>query len=85
MADSTTLTVRLPTKTKAQLARLADHTKQKQSFIGAEAIAVYVTRELAIVEAVERGQVDVKAARYVSNEKAFRQLDGVIEAARSEP
>lgn len=81
--DSTTLTVRLPLKTKAQLAKLAEHTKRKQSFLGAEAIASYVDRELAIVEAIERGQADVKAGRYVSNDEAFRQVDEVIEAART--
>ena len=82
MADSTTLTVRLPTELKAQLARLADHTKRKQSFLGMEAIAAYVARELAIVEAIERGRADVRAGRTVSNDEAFRQVDEIIEAAR---
>ncbi len=82
MADSTTLTVRLPTELKAQLAKLADHTKRKQSFLGMEAIAAYVARELAIVEAIERGRADVRAGRYVSNDEAFRQVDEIIEAAR---
>ena len=47
-----------------------------------EAIAAYVARGLAIVEAIERGRADVKAGRCVSNDEAFRQVDGIIEAAR---
>ena len=82
MAESTTLTVRLPTELKAQLAKLAGHTKRKQSFLGMEAIAAYVARGLAIVEAIERGRADVKAGRYVSNDEAFRQVDEIIETAR---
>ena len=82
MAESTTLTVRLPTELKAQLAKLAGHTKRKQSFLGMEAIAAYVARGLAIVETIERGRADVKAGRYVSNVEAFRLVEEIIEAAR---
>ncbi len=82
MAESTTLTVRLPTELRAQLAKLAGHTKRTQSFLGMEAIAAYVARGLAIVETIERGRADVKAGRYVSNVEAFRLVEEIIEAAR---
>lgn len=83
MAESTTLTVQLPNETRTGLARLASHTNQDASAIGAEAITAYVSREMAVVEAIERGRSDVRAGRIVSNEEAFRQFDAVIEAARS--
>ena len=67
MADHTTLTVRLTNELEAQLAKLAYYTKREPSFLGSEAVAAYVGRELAIVEAIERGRADVKAGRYVSN------------------
>ncbi len=84
MTDSTTLTVRLTNDLKVQLARLAHHTKRDPSFLGSEAIAAYVARELAVVEAIERGRADARAGRYVSNQEAFRQVDEVIGAAQAE-
>ena len=80
MADHTTLTVRLTNELEAQLAKLAYYTKREPSFLGSEAVAAYVVRELAIVEAIERGRADVKAGRYVSNDEAFRQVEEIIEA-----
>jgi len=53
MAGSATLTVRLPSQTKDQLAVLAGRTRRTSSFLAAEAIADYVARELAVVEAIE--------------------------------
>jgi predicted transcriptional regulator len=57
-SGSITLTVRLSTGTKDRLVILADRTR---SFLAAEAIADYVARELAIVEAIETGRVEVRA------------------------
>lgn len=82
MADSSTLTVRLSTHTKNQLATLAGHTHRTRSFLAAEAIANYVSRELAMVEAIEHGRADVQAGRVKSHEEVTRQAHAVIKAAR---
>ena len=81
MLESTTLKVRLSAEMKGQLARVAEHTRRRQSVLGAEAIADYVTRELAIVDGIERGRQDVRAGRVVSNDEAFQQLQAIIDAA----
>lgn len=83
MAESSSLTFRLPNATKAKLAKLADHTRRSRSFLAAEAVTAYVERELAIVEAIERGQADVRAGRVVSNDDVFRDLDAIFEAVRA--
>lgn len=83
MADSTTLTLRLPTETKNQLAKLAGHTRRSQSFLGAEAIADYVSRELAVVEAIEQGRADVRAGRTTPHDAVVREARRLIEAARA--
>ena len=83
MSASTILTVRLPVETKARLAKLAQHTNRKQSFLGAEAIAAYVTRELAIVEAIEQGRTDVRAGRTTPDADVTREASAIISAARS--
>ena len=82
MASSTTLTVRLSEQTKSQLTTLADRTRRTRSFLAADAIASYVSRELAIVEAIEQGRADIRAGRFTSNADVFNEADAMIEAAR---
>ncbi|MDX7952661.1 CopG family transcriptional regulator [Lichenihabitans sp. Uapishka_5] len=83
MPDSTTLTVRLSADTKAQLARLAGSTRRTEGVLGAEAIAAYVQRELAIVGAIEHGRADVAADRVTDHAEVMRQARAVLEAART--
>ena len=83
MSDSTTLTVRLSSHTKHQLAELAGRTRRTRSFLAAEAIAAYVERELAIIEGIERGRADVRAGRVVPHEEVAREAAEVIDAARA--
>ena len=83
MADSATLTVRISGQTKDQLAELAGRTRRTRSFLAAEAITAYVERELAIVEAIERGQADVRAGRIVPHDDVVSEARAIIEAARA--
>ena len=83
MAQSSTLTVRLPAETKAKLARLAGATKRTSSFLAGEAIAAHVDRELAIIEAIERGRADVRAGRVHSNDDVFAEVDAIVGMAQA--
>ena len=83
MTDSSTLTVRLSNETKDRLATLAGRTKRTRNFLAAEAIAAYVERELAIVEAIERGRADVRAGRVTPHDEVMREVREIIEAARA--
>jgi predicted transcriptional regulator len=85
MADSAALTVRLPTRTKEQLAELAALTRRTSSFLAAEAIAGYVAREMAIVAAIERRREDARAGRVMSHDAVMREARAVIEEARMKP
>ncbi len=85
MADSATLTVRLPAETKDRLAELASLTRRTSSFLAAEAIAGYVARELAIVAAIERGREDARAGRVIPHDEVMREARAVIEDARAKP
>jgi predicted transcriptional regulator len=82
MAESATLTVRLRSETKDQLAVLADRTRRTSSFLAAEAIADYVARELAIVEGIEQGRCDIQAGRFSSHAEVAREAKAIIKAAR---
>ena len=76
--SSETVTVRLDVETKARLERLAVHTRRTKSFLAGEAIAGYVDRELAIVEAIHRGIEDAEAGRLTRHEDAVRRLRKTI-------
>jgi len=82
MPESTTLTVRLPQESKQKLAELATRTRRTSSFLAAEAIAAYVTHELAAIEGIERGLAAAKAGRVIPHEEAMRRAR---EAIRSVP
>jgi predicted transcriptional regulator len=81
MAESSTMTIRLPAATKKKLGRLATHTNRTKSFLAGEAIEDYVARELAIVEGIERGLADMHAGRVVSHADAIRRLRSAVEKA----
>ena len=83
MSGSTTLTVRLRSDTKDQLAVLAGRTRRTSSFLAAEAITAYVARELAIAEAVEQGRVDLRAGRFTPQEDVAREARAIIAATRA--
>lgn len=85
MADSATLTVRLPSRTKDRLAVPAGRTRRTSRFLAAEAIADYVARELAIVEAIEQGRAAIRTGQFTSHAEVAREARAVIEAARSKP
>ena len=76
---STRLTVRLKPEVRAQLARLSESTNRTRSYMAAEAIEAYVTRESDIVEGVQRGLADMVAGRLLCHEDAMNELDAAID------
>lgn len=81
MSATTTLTVRIPSKTKNQLGRLARRTSRTKSFLAGRAIADYVEREIEIVEGIKRGLEDIEAGRTISHDKAMRHIRATIARA----
>ena len=78
MPNSSTLTVRRPMRPRLNSPPLP--AKRTCNFLAAEAIAAYVERELAIVEAVERGRADVRAGRTTPHEEVAHDARGIIKA-----
>ena len=84
MAETTTITIRVPVEIKAKLDRLAELTDRSRSYLAAEALEIYTRYELEIVEQVLEGIADDDAGRVVSHEEAMARLDQVIaEAGKS--
>ena len=84
MADSTTMSIRLSSETKAQLGLLATATRRSKSFLAAEAVAAYVARERAIIEGIERGRADLKAGNTVPHDAAMAEVDALIDGIERE-
>ncbi len=76
-----TVTIRMPSETKARLEELALHTRRSKSFLAGEAIADYVERELAIIEGIKRGLADMEAGRTVPHAEAMARIRKTIEEA----
>lgn len=85
MPASTTMTIRLEPEVEEKLARLAEDRRRSPSRLAAEAVALYVDRELDVVEGIRRGLADIEAGRLVGHEDAMAELDAVIAAVEAEP
>ncbi len=81
VGDTTTLTLRLPANLKDRLGLLAAKTKRARSSLASEALADHVERELATLEAIQRGLDDMRAGRVVPHEQAMRRLRQTIDGA----
>lgn len=80
--SSATLTVRLSPELKDRLGLLAENTDRTKSFLAAEAIERYVSREMEIIGSIERGLEDMKAGRVTSHADVMQEADAVIAAAQ---
>ncbi len=69
MSSSTTLSVRLSTRTKAKLEALAKSSRRSKSFLASEAIEAFVASETWQLAEVEAGIKDLDADRTVEHEE----------------
>jgi predicted transcriptional regulator len=75
MADTATLTVRLPTEIEARLDRLAKTTSISKSRLGADAMVAYLDEQEHQLERIREGLADAEAGRVVSHGEVARWLD----------
>lgn len=75
MADTATLTVRLPSEIEARLERLAQTTSVSKSDLAADAIAAYLDEQEHQLERIREGLADAEAGRVVSHEEVARWLE----------
>jgi predicted transcriptional regulator len=75
MADTATLTVRLPTEIEARLDRLAKTTSISKSRLAADAMVAYLDEQEHQLERIREGLADAEAGRVVSHGEVARWLD----------
>jgi RHH-type transcriptional regulator, rel operon repressor / antitoxin RelB len=71
---TTTVTVRVPTRLKDRLDKLADATARSRSWLAAHALEVYVEDQEWQLATIRKGKKDAQAGRVVSHEKTARWL-----------
>jgi predicted transcriptional regulator len=74
MAETTTITVRIPLELKAKLDRLALVTDRSRSFLALEALESYLQYELEIVDGILEGIADADEMEEMSA-KLFKDLE----------
>lgn len=82
MAASTTVTIRLDADVIEKLGRIARETGRSRSRLAAQAVTVFVDRELQVVDGVRRGLADMKAGRVVPHEEVMAEGRAIIAAAK---
>jgi predicted transcriptional regulator len=75
MAETATLTLRLPTEIGARLERLAKTTSLSKSKLAAEAIVAYLDEQEHQLQKIREGLADAEAGRIVSHEEVARWLE----------
>jgi predicted transcriptional regulator len=75
MADTASLTVRLPSEIEARLERLAKTTSLSKSRLAKDAIVAYLDEQEQQLEKVREGLADAAAGRVVSHEEVARWLE----------
>jgi predicted transcriptional regulator len=85
MAETTTITIRIPLELRADLDRLGEITKRSRSYLAAEALEIYARNELEIVEGIMEGIADVEAGRVHTSEEVMAEMDRILEERRGSP
>lgn len=81
MAESATITIRLPAKTKAKLEKLAQLSRRTKSWHAAEALEAYVAYQMPIVEKIAQGLASARAGRLIPHADVMREAEAVIAKA----
>ena len=82
MGASTTMTIRVTPDLKEKLGRLAQSTRRSSSFLAAEAVEAYVSRELQIIEGIHAGLADMAAGRLTPHDEAMAEARQIIAEAQ---
>lgn len=87
MAETTTITVRIPVELREKLDRLAKAMERSRSYIAVEALDLFATHELQILDGLDEAMADVEAGRFFTTEQMQEELGKLIAEtqAQTEP
>ncbi len=74
MSARSTVTVRIPSRLKKRLNKLADATERSRSSLAAHALEVYVEEQERQIASIREGVRDVEEGRIVSHKRVSRWM-----------
>ena len=83
MAETTTITVRIPVELKDKLDRIAKAMERSRSYVAVEALEGYARYEIETLNGLEEAIADVEAGRFFTSEQMQDELDKL--AAEAQP
>ena len=75
MAETTTITVRIPIELRDKLDRLAKAMERSRSYVAVEALEIYARYEIEILDGIEEGIADFEAGRFKTHEQVVEEMD----------
>ena len=75
MAETTTITVRIPVELRDQLDRLATAMERSRSYVAAEALEIYARFETEILDGIEEGLADIEAGKVKTHEQVVEEME----------
>ncbi len=74
MSDTTTLTIRLPTKLKRRLDKLAKASKRSRSGLAADAVERYLAEQERQSALIEQAELEIDAGHFMPHEEVKRWM-----------
>jgi predicted transcriptional regulator len=81
MAETTTITVRIPVELRDKLDRLAKAMERSRSYVAVQALEDYVRYETEVLDGIEEAEADFEAGRFYTHEEAMAEFDKMVEEA----
>lgn len=78
MAETTTITVRIPVELRDRLDRLATAMERSRSYVAAEALEIYARYEAEILDGIEEAEADIEAGSFFTAEQVNEQFEALI-------
>jgi len=82
MAETTTITVRIPIELRDKLDRLAKAMERSRSYVAVQALEDYALYETEILDGIEEAEADFEAGRFYTHEEAMAEFDKMVEEAQ---
>ena len=83
MADSATITIRVPVEVKDMLESISQETRRSRSYLASEALSEYVRRHSEIKAGLKAGEEDVAVGNITTHVEAMIEIRAVAEAGLS--
>jgi len=84
MAETTTITVRIPLELRDKLDRLAKAMERSRSYVAVEALERFTAQELEIIDGLDEAMAEVEAGHFYTTEQLSEEMERYFVEAAAE-